>query len=86
MPTFNLWGTPASAVKGGTVPATPVKVDAEMVKKVEALLAFAREQTEYLYTEGTAGVLASMGKGTFNHKKGEKNRINLVASATPTSK
>ena len=72
MPTFNLWGTPASAVKGGTVPATPVKVDAEMVKKVEALLAFAREQTEYVYTEGTAGVLASMGKGTFNHKKGEK--------------
>ena len=72
MPTFNLWGTPASAAKGGTVPATPVKVDAEMVKKVEALLAFAREQTEYLYTEGTAGVLASMGKGTFKHKKEEK--------------
>ena len=72
MPTFNLWGTPASAAKGGTVPATPVKVDAEMVKKVEALLVFAREQTEYLYTEGTAGVLASMGKGTFKHKKDEK--------------
>lgn len=72
MPTFNLWGTPASSAKGGTVPATPVKIDAEMVKKVEALLAFAREQTEYVYTEGTAGVLASMGKGTFNHKKGEK--------------
>lgn len=72
MPTFNLWGTSASSAKGGTVPATPVKVDAEMVKKVEALLEFAREQTEYLYTEGTAGVLASMGKGTFNHKKGEK--------------
>lgn len=72
MPTFNLWGTPASAAKGGTVPATPVKVDAEMVKKVETLLAFAREQTEYVYTEGTAGVLASMGKGTFKHEKGEK--------------
>lgn len=72
MPTFNLWGTPASALKGGTVPATPVKVDAEMVKKVEALLEFAREQTEYVYTEGTAGVLASMGKGAFNHKNGEK--------------
>lgn len=72
MPTFNLWGTPASLTNGGTVPATQVKVDAEVVKKVEALLAFAREQTEYLYTEGTAGVLASMGKGTFNHKKGEK--------------
>jgi muramidase (phage lysozyme) len=72
MPTFNLWGTPASSAKGGTVPVTPVKVDAEMVKKVEAFLAFAREQTEYLYTEGTAGVLASMGKGAFNHKKGEK--------------
>lgn len=72
MPTFNLWGTPASSAMGGSVPATPVKVDAEMVKKVEALLAFAREQTEYLYTEGTAGVLASMGKGTFKHKKREK--------------
>lgn len=72
MPTFNLWGTPTSSAKGGTVPATQVKVDAEMVKKVEALLAFAREQTEYLYTEGTAGVLASMGKGTFKHAKKEK--------------
>ena len=72
MPTFNLWGTPAPAAKGGTMPATPVKVDTEMVKKVEALLEFAREQTEYVYTEGTAGVLASMGKGTFKHEKGEK--------------
>ena len=72
MPTFNLWGTPASSAKGGTVPATPVKVDAEIVKKVEALLEFAREQTEYVYTEGTAGVLASMGKGTFKHAKKEK--------------
>jgi muramidase (phage lysozyme) len=72
MPTFNLWGTSASSAKGGTVPATSVKVDAEMVKKVEALLEFAREQTEYLYTEGTAGVLASMGKGTFKHAKKEK--------------
>lgn len=72
MPTFNLWGTPAPVAKGGTVPATPVKVDTEMVKKVEALLEFAREQTEYDYTEGTAGVLASMGKGTFKHEKGEK--------------
>lgn len=72
MPTFNLWGTPAPVAKGGTAPATPVKVDAEMVKKVEALLEFAREQTGYLYTEGTAGVLASMGKGTFKHEKGEK--------------
>jgi len=72
MPTFNLWGTPASTAKGGTVPATPVKVNSEMLKKVEDLLVFAREQTEYLYTEGTAGVLASMGKGTFKHEKGEK--------------
>lgn len=75
MPTFNLWGTPASAAKGGTVPATPVKVDAEMVKKVDALLAFAREQTEYDYKvsgERTAAVLASMGKGTFKHAKKEK--------------
>ena len=72
MPTFNLWGTTAPVAKGGTVPATPIKVDAEMVKKVEALLEFAREQTEYVYTEGTAGVLASMGRGTFKHEKGEK--------------
>ncbi|MBS1130547.1 MAG: hypothetical protein H6R16_1549 [Proteobacteria bacterium] len=72
MPTFNLWGTPTPVSKGSTVPVTPIKVDTEMVKKVEALLAFAREQTEYLYTEGTAGVLASMGKGTFKHKKDEK--------------
>lgn len=72
MPTFNLWGTPVPVAKGGTVPATPVKVDTEMVKKVEALLEFAREQTEYVYTEGTAGVLASMGKGTFKHARKEK--------------
>ena len=75
MPTFNLWGTPAPAAKGGTVPATPVKVDTEMVKKVEALLEFAREQTEYDYKasrEGTAAVLASMGKGTFKHERNEK--------------
>ncbi len=72
MPTFNLWGTSAPVAKGGTVPATLVKVDTEMVKKVEALLEFAREQTEYVYTEGTAGVLASMGKGTFRHGKEEK--------------
>lgn len=72
MPTFNLWGTSAPVAKGGTVPATPVKVDAEMVKKVEALLEFAREQTEYVYTEGTAGVLASMGKGMLKHEKKEK--------------
>lgn len=72
MPTFNLWGTPTATGRGGTVPATPVKVDTEMLKKVEALLVFSREQTEYLYTEGTAGVLASMGKGTFNHKSKEK--------------
>ncbi|MCG2577543.1 hypothetical protein LZ012_11105 [Dechloromonas sp. XY25] len=72
MPTFNLWGMPTSSATGGTVPATPVKVDAEMLKKVEALLEFARDQTEYLYTEGTAGVLASMGKGTFKHEKREK--------------
>lgn len=75
MPTFNLWGTPAPVAKGGTVPATPVKVDTEMVKKVEALLEFAREQTEYDYKasgEGTATVLASMGKGTFKHERQEK--------------
>lgn len=72
MPTFNLWGTPAPVAKGGTVPVTPVKIDTEIVKKVEALLEFAREQTEYVYTEGTAGVLASMAKGTFKHERGEK--------------
>lgn len=75
MPTFNLWGTPAPVAKGGTVPATPVKVDAEMVTKVEAFLEFAREQTEYDYKasgEGTAAVLASMGKGTFKHARKEK--------------
>lgn len=72
MPTFNLWGTSVSVAIGGSVPATPVKIDVDMAKKVEALLEFAQEQTEYLYTEGTAGVLASMGKGAFKHKKGEK--------------
>lgn len=75
MPTFNLWGTQAPMTKGGTLPATPVEVDAEMVKKVEVLLEFAKEQTEYDYKaagEGTAGVLASMGKGTFKHAKKEK--------------
>lgn len=72
MPTFNLWGSPTATGQGGTVPTTPVKVNTEMLKKVEALLEFAREQAEYLYTEGTAGVLASMGKGTFKHNKGEK--------------
>jgi muramidase (phage lysozyme) len=81
MPTFNLWGTPAATGQGGTAPATPVKVDTEMIKKVEALLEFAREQTEYDYKasgEGTAAVLASMGKGTFKHEKKEKgNWISL---------
>ena len=84
MPTFNLWGAGGSGSSGGdvgaqggsgTTPATPVAVNTEMVKKVEALLTFAREQTEYDYKasgEGTAAVLASMGKGTFKHKKGEK--------------
>lgn len=75
MPTFNLWSTPTAGKQGGTVPATPVKVDTEMLKKVEALLEFAREQTEYDYKatgEGTAAVLASMGKGTFKHVKKEK--------------
>ena len=75
MPTFNLWGTPTATGQGGTVPATPVKVNTEMLKKVEALLEFAREQTEYDYKatgEGTAAVLASMGKGMFKHSKEEK--------------
>jgi muramidase (phage lysozyme) len=72
MPTFNLWGMPATADQGGTKPATPVKINVEMIKRVDALLVFAREQTEYQYTEGTAGVLAAMGKGTFKHEKGEK--------------
>lgn len=75
MPTFNLWGARTATGQGGTVPATPVKVDTEMLKKVEALLAFAREQTEYIYTEGTAGVLTSMGKGMFKHEKGEKKSL-----------
>lgn len=72
MPTFNLWGALTTEELGATTPATPVKVNTDMIKKVEALLEFAREQTEYLYTEGTAGVLASMGRGTFKHAKGEK--------------
>lgn len=74
MPTFNLWGAPTTGKQGGTSPATPVSVNTDMIKKVEALLEFAQEQTEYRYTEGTAGVLASMGRGTFKHAKGEKDR------------
>jgi muramidase (phage lysozyme) len=89
MPTFDLWGTPSSGGKAapsgpkgsvpgnaaGTTPATPVAFSADMVKKVETLLEFAKEQTEYDYKaskEGTAKVLASMGNGMFKHKSGEK--------------
>lgn len=69
LPTLNLWGE--SAVQG-TAPKTRVAVNAEMVQQVQALLAFAKEQTEYDYTEGTAGVLTSMTNRTFKHKSGEK--------------
>ena len=82
MPTFNLWGTgvpsnsrPQLQSVGGTTPAANVTFNAEMIKKVEALLEFAREQTEYDYKatgERTAAVLASMNSGKFKHSNGEK--------------
>lgn len=72
LPTFNLWGGPGVVTQGGTKPATPVRVDAEMLAKVKALLDFAKEQTEYDYTEGTVNVVNAMTHGTFKHQKGEK--------------
>ncbi|NMG74732.1 hypothetical protein [Aromatoleum diolicum] len=74
LPTFNLWGGPEGVTDGGTKPTTPVRVDAEMLAKVKALLEFAKEQTEYRYAdkEGTVVVLDSMAKGAFKHQKGEK--------------
>ncbi|AKU10052.1 hypothetical protein AzCIB_0147 [Azoarcus sp. CIB] len=82
LPTSNLWGAgvpsdsrPQSQSAGGTTPTANVAFNAEMTKKVEALLEFAREQTEYDYKasgERTATVLASMNNGTFKHNNGEK--------------
>ena len=82
MPTYNLWGAgvpsdsrPHPQGAGGTTPTANVAFNAEMIKKVDALLKFAREQTEYDYKasgERTATVLASMNNGTFKHNNGEK--------------
>lgn len=69
LPTFNLWGATAAQ---GTNPKSCVAVTADMVQQVQTLLAFAKEQTEYKYTEGTVGVLKSMADRTFKHKEGEK--------------
>ncbi|NMG27934.1 hypothetical protein [Aromatoleum evansii] len=84
MPTFNLWGASTSETStqahsaGGTTPVTAVAVNSVMIKQVQTLLEFAREQTEYDYKatgERTADVLASMNKGTFNHRPGEKRTV-----------
>lgn len=73
MPTFNLWGDTAKiSSTGGPAPITPVKVEAAMQAKVNELLGFAKQQTEYLYTKGTAATLVSMATGTFKHEKNEK--------------
>ena len=75
LPTFNLWGQGAQAA---SLPLTPVAYKGAMAKQVETLLAFAAEQTEYRYTEGTAGVLASMTRGEFKHVSGEKRSIESI--------
>lgn len=75
LPTLNLWG--GSAVQG-TAPKTSVAVTAEMVQQVQALLAFAKEQTKYHYTEGTAGVLTSMANRSFKHASGEKRAFESI--------
>lgn len=69
MPTLNLWGGDDNKGKG-TAPATPVAFNAEMIKRVETLLAFAKEQTSYSF-QGTANALASMSDGTFKPGKKE---------------
>lgn len=63
MPTLNLWGGEDNKGKG-TAPATPVAFDAAMIKRVEALLAFAKEQTGYSF-QGTVNTLNAMSSGTF---------------------
>lgn len=52
--------------------AGAVAFDASMRDKVAALLQFAEEQTQYEYKPGTSAVLASLAKGAFKHKPGEK--------------
>jgi muramidase (phage lysozyme) len=83
LPSLSLWGghgaspqAASSSSAGATLKCTASRViySPSMLPKVQALIAFAEEQTEYLYdkSEGTVSVLAQMGKGTFKHAKGEK--------------
>lgn len=74
LPTLNLWGRAEAAGTLGQGP-TAVIVSADMRAKLDALLAFATEQTLYKYAdgEGTAAVVADMARGKFKHAKPEKD-------------
>lgn len=84
LPAINLWGNhsnspvslpteppagPKASGHGSKVPYSP-----SMLPKVQALIQFAQEQTEYEYgkAEGTAAVVAQMVRRQFKHEKGEK--------------
>lgn len=76
LPTFDLWGRVEAAGKVARSPraATPVVVSADMQAKLDTLLTFAKDQTQYKYleSEGSAALVATMARKTFHHKKGEK--------------
>jgi muramidase (phage lysozyme) len=86
LPALNIWdqqgGAPVQQSKPGnaSVHAAPtskgskVAYDPGMLPKVNTLIAFAEEQTEFEYgkSEGTAAVLAQMTKKQFEHERGEK--------------
>ncbi len=84
LPSINLWGhhgggTPGATSGSSSSPApighgSKVPYSPSMLPKVQALIHFAQEQTEYEYGkgEGTAAVVAQMAKKQFKHDKGEK--------------
>ena len=76
LPSMNLWdvsATPMSLKQNDGSQAGP-KGDAGAIKKVEQIIEFLEDQSDYLYAkgEGTAAVLTAMAKGTFKHKHDEK--------------
>lgn len=75
LPTFELWRRPDAVGTIGQAAAQGYNVatSAALKPKLDVLLTFAAEQTEYKYAdwEGTAVVVAAMNRGEF-HAKGEK--------------
>jgi muramidase (phage lysozyme) len=80
MPSFNLWGygsVTAAQAKGDTADKSTyatggIPFTKEKGKLAHELVRIALEQTEYVYSAGTAGTLSQLSKGTFAHESGEK--------------